>query len=451
MVPDSDDLRLIAEVCDRITGHPGCAVVEPERVVARAALAPVLATMLDGLDTEKTAICAAVMAREADPSQAVAGLNQVNMYSYSGGCVVRPDGTVLCTLGIPLRWWKGALADAADLLVEIMLGTAAWHSIRSHPERLFEGVGVHAGVIQNCPVDGSEGSGEGDPSEDGIHRPLATIGASIKEYGQASDSSVLAEATAAQACAAARTVAMGWEEGVQADFAEFTSPEGIRLAVRPARHPHIGWGVQLLLFVPGTEDDPSAWAADFAERDWLRRQTGLSIGAWTETVDHVEYRAFIPVRVIEEVPAEVSEQFWSEVVASVASRADVVWNEPAVNVDVPDWERRPLPNEEAARTSWRLRPITDDGLSDETDHKVILTEFGGVTVDPYWVLRYAERLTDEDCSSPAAYGYLRWADREMGLGLASWSEAPLPAPDTVEALHTARRAAREMLTPPSPL
>ena len=79
---------------------------------------------------------------------------------------------------------------------------------------------------------------------------------------------------------------------------------------------------------------------------------------------------------------------------------------------------------------------------------MILTEFGGATVDPYWVLRYAERLTDEDCSSPSAYGYLRWADREMGLGLASWSAAPLPAPDTLDALQAARAQARKILASP---
>ncbi len=136
----------------------------------------------------------------------------------------------------------------------------------------------------------------------------------------------------------------------------------------------------MLLFVPGTDDDPSARAADFAERDWLSRETGLSSGAWTVTVDHVEYRAFIPVCVIKAVPAEVGERFWREVVASVAARAEVVRDEPTVTVVVPEWKGRPLPDEGAARTSWRLRPITDDGLSDETDRKVILTKFGGVTV-----------------------------------------------------------------------
>jgi len=448
MTLDSRDLRTIAVVLDRITGHQGCTVVEPDRVVARAALAPVLATVLGDTEADKTVIFAAVMAREADPPSSVSGLNQVNMYSYSGGCVVRPGGTVLSSLGIPLRWWAGPLAHAADLILETMLGTAAWHSLRSHPERLFEGVGVNAGVMQNCPVAGSEGSDEGDPSGDDAHRPLAKIGATIKEHGHLPDASALAEASTLQACAVARMVATGWVERSHGGFAKFTSPQGTRLAVRPACHPHIGWGVQLLLFEPGTHEDPSNLAADLAERDWSSRRTGLSIGAWAETVDHVEYRAFIPVRIIEAVPTDASEQFWSEVVTSVASRTDVVQGEHSISVEVPEWEYRPLPNEEEARTSWRLRPITDDGLSDESDHKVILTEFGGATVDPYWVLRYAERLTDEDCSSPSAYGYLRWADREMGLGLASWSAAPLPSPDTLDTLQAARAQARKKLASP---
>ena len=61
----------------------------------------------------------------------------------------------------------------------------------------------------------------------------------------------------------------------------------------------------------------------------------------------------------------------------------------------------------------------------------------------------AERLTDEDCNSPAAYGYLRWADREMGLDLASWPGSSPPAPEAVDALRAARAAARAVLTPPA--
>ncbi|CAB4971427.1 unannotated protein [freshwater metagenome] len=135
---------------------------------------------------------------------------------------------MLWSLGIPLRWWAGALAHAADLLLETMLGTAAWHSLMSHPERLFEGVGVNAGVMQNCPVARYEGSDEGGPSEDDAHRPLAKIGATIKEHGRMPDASAVAEASTLQACAVARKVATGWVERSQGDFAEITSPQATR-------------------------------------------------------------------------------------------------------------------------------------------------------------------------------------------------------------------------------
>ena len=48
----------------------------------------------------------------------------------------------------------------------------------------------------------------------------------------------------------------------------------------------------------------------------------------------------------------------------------------------------------------------------------------------------------------AAYAFLHWEDREMALRLDSWSTAPLPASDTLDALQSVRAEAQKMLASP---